>query len=91
MNHFVDHEAEMQANRDKGLLTLSEAINQGRKCDKAFRDPRWPEGLYAYHGMDNQVCFSDGQKFGFSIAAVSHPIYELCDEPYHGPLSKNKA
>lgn len=67
------------------LLTLSEAITIGRRQKRAFRDPRWPDGLYAYHGMNNCVCFSDGREFGFSIAAVSHPIYELCDEPYHGP------
>jgi hypothetical protein len=73
-------------------MSLCEAIKEARKNNSAFRQRGWPEGIYAYHGMDNLVRFSDSDaELTFAVATLLADDWELYPAaPYHGKLASRE-
>ncbi len=73
--------------KSDGRMNICEVLRLGIVQNRAFRDADWPKGLYAYHGMDNQICLSNGRQFSWAVATLLNDNFELADAPYHGPLT----
>lgn len=67
-------------------MNLCEIIKQARKSDKAIRQKDWPSDIFAYHGVDNLIRFSDSDKeISMAVATLLAENWELYNNAtYHG-------
>lgn len=71
-------------------MNICEAMRAAQTANKAIRQARWPSDVYAYHGMDNLIRFSDTNvEISFAVATLLADDWELSDAPYHGKLYCN--
>lgn len=76
------------------MMTLSDALKKASENNCAIKQSHWPDGCYAFHGMDNvlrmkQVIDSEEEIFGNeanpSIAMLINKGWVLVPGvPYHG-------
>lgn len=69
-------------------MNICDTIKLGREENRAIRQSSWPPELFVYHGMDNQLRFSDSHHpLSFAVATFLANDWELAKAPYHGSLA----